>query len=53
MKPDPQSPKSPNPHNAYRSNRTGEDIDMLNESHSDPESSDSGSDSYKNDIDGA
>jgi len=46
-----------NPADQYRpirSNRTGEDIDMLNEFKSDPESSDeSGSNSYKNDIDGA
>lgn len=40
-------------HTALRNNRTGEDIDMLHEKDSDPESSDSGSLKYKDDYDGA
>jgi hypothetical protein len=43
-----------NPHSAYRSNRTGEDIDMLNENKYEPESNDSsGSYHYKDNYDGA
>jgi hypothetical protein len=36
-----------------RLNRTGEDIDMLNETKTDPESGEAGSSHYKDDIDGA
>ena len=42
-----------NSHGAYRSNRTGEDIDMLNDSKQEEGSYQSNSDSYKNDVDGA
>ncbi len=42
------------PANIYRKkNRTGEDIDMLNERYTDPESGGYGSYRYKDHIDGA
>jgi hypothetical protein len=41
------------PHAEPRLNRTGEDIDMLNEGKSDPESGDAASSRYQDDIDGA
>ena len=37
----------------YKKYRTGEDIDMLNERYSDPQSGSWGSVRYKDDIDGA
>jgi hypothetical protein len=37
----------------HRLNRTGEDLDMLNEAKTDPESGEAGSSHYKDDIDGA
>lgn len=37
----------------YKKYRTGEDIDMLNERYTDPESGSWGSLHYKDDIDGA
>ena len=37
----------------YIAPKTGEDIDMIHESEYEPEQSDSGSVSYKDDIDGA
>lgn len=46
--------KQSDSHSYSRMNRTGEDIDMLHEHESDPESSDrSGSYHYKDDYDGA
>jgi hypothetical protein len=48
--PDPSENKSSS---ERRENRTGEDIDMLHEKESDPESSDSGSESYKDNYDAA
>jgi hypothetical protein len=46
--------KTPANHAEQKSNRTGEDIDMLHEKESDPESSsDYGSDSYKDNYDAA
>ncbi len=46
--------KKNNPgHSEQRLNRTGEDIDMLNETKTDPESGEAGSSHYKDDIDGA
>lgn len=47
-------PKDKNRHDVNRLNRTGEDIDMLNESKSEPESDErSGSYRYKDNYDGA
>jgi len=46
--------KKTNNHTNQKSNRTGEDIDMLHEKESDPESSnDYGSESYKDNYDAA
>lgn len=46
--------KKKNDHREQRANRTGEDIDMLNERKSDPESDEnSGSYTYKDNYDGA
>lgn len=46
--------KTPANHAEQKSNRTGEDIDMLHEKESDPESSDDyGSQSYKDNYDAA
>jgi hypothetical protein len=45
--------KKSNAHVYYRSNRTGEDIDMLHERELDGDRYSAGSDSYKNHIDGA
>jgi hypothetical protein len=53
MIPEPKKENPTNSHGAYRSNRTGEDIDMLNDSKQEEGSYQSNSDSYKNDVDGA
>lgn len=53
MKPEPKKENPVNPHSTYRSNRTGEDIDMLNETKQSNDNYDSNSTSYKDDIDGA
>ncbi len=41
------------PKKTYKKYRTGEDIDMLNERYTDPESGGWGSSKYKDHIDGA
>ncbi len=49
-----KSNDKPKPMGGYRKkNRTGEDIDMLNERYTDPESGGFGSYRYKDHIDGA
>ncbi|MCH3910003.1 MAG: hypothetical protein LKF75_02080 [Bacilli bacterium] len=46
-------PEKDNKHTVQRENRTGEDIDMLRERESDPQSGEYGSDSYKDNYDAA
>lgn len=46
-------PNNTEKHENRRFNRTGEDIDMLNEDKTDPESGSDGSVSYKDNYDGA
>ena len=45
--------KKSNAHSYYRSNRTGEDIDMLHERELDGDKYSAGSSAYKDHIDGA
>jgi hypothetical protein len=46
-------PEEEKKHDHQKNNRTGEDIDMLHEKDSDPESGDYGSSSYKDNYDAA
>jgi hypothetical protein len=46
-------PETDKKNETRKSNRTGEDIDMLHEKETDPESGDEGSSSYKDNYDAA